>query len=199
MQIRQFFLILFIQSSFLFAQKEFTQLPPTLEIKASYFFFTNPTMRQIYDQLGYEIQGSGAYPIAKYFHVYGSVGFLQRKGKSLQAYEKTSLWQLPVDLGLKSILPICPEVKYYVAIGPRYFFVHQHNDSSYIPTTICRSGIGLFVNTGFYFFSSERRFFNLFSEYSYQPISFPSSASNVYGVKIDLGVLAFGAGLGYAF
>jgi hypothetical protein len=176
-----------------------SKVQPVLEVKGGYFFFSDAKMRKIYNKGGLDLQISGSYPIWRWLQIYGSVEYLERHGRSLHGHQKTSIWEIPVSLGLKPVITICPKVQYYFTLGPRYFFVHQHNDSSYVNRNIGRSGIGGFVNTGFAFFPLHHLLVDVFGEYSYERVHVHSSKTNVYGRNIQVGGFSFGVGLGYAF
>jgi hypothetical protein len=172
---------------------------PMLEVKAGYFFFADHKMRKIYDHGGADVQFNGSFPLYKWLQIYGSVEYLTIHGRSLNADQKTSIWEVPLSLGLKPVISICSKVQYYFTLGPRYFFVHQHNSSSYVSKTITKNGLGGFVNTGFHFFPCRHFLIDVFGEYSFKKMSFHSSKSNVYGEKRQIGGFTFGAGLAYSF
>lgn len=180
-------------------QQIFKQTPPILETKASYFFFASSNMRKVYRDGGFQVQLSSSYPIWRGLQVYGSAGFSEAWGRSLSLRQSTSLWQLSVDLGLKPILTIASFAQYYFAVGPRYFYMHQRNSSSYVNPTVTKSRAGLFVNTGFNFFPMPHLVIDIFGEYAYEPVHFSPSRSNVYGKGTQLSLFSFGAGIGYAF
>jgi len=90
-------------------------------------------------------------------------------------------------------------VQYYFSLGPRYFYVHQYNNSSFVNQSIGKSGIGLFVNTGFNFYVLERMLIDIFGEYAYEPTHISSSEPNVFGGNVQVSTFAFGLGLGYKF
>ena len=142
---------------------------------------------------------SGSYPIWRWLQVYGSVEYQEVHGRSLHGHQKTSLWKIPVNLGLEAIINIYPKMQYYFALGPRYFYVHQHNDSSYVNRNINRNGVGGFANTGFLFLLCRHLVLDVFGEYSYERTHFHSSKTNVEGRHIQIGGFTFGGGLGYAF
>jgi len=175
------------------------KVQPTLEVKNGYFFFTDSKMRKVYDQGGWDLQLSGSYPIWRWLQVYGSVEYLQRHGKSLKGHQKTSIWEVPLSLGLKSVITIRSEVQYYITLGPRYVFVHQHNDSSYVDKNVSNSGIGGFVNTGFNFILRRHFLIDVFGEYSFAKIRFHPDKKQVQGRSVQVDGLTFGLGLGYAF
>ncbi len=176
------------------------EVMPILEVKAGYFFFANHTMRKIYDDGGLDVQLSGSCPVLDGLNLYGSVEYLSKHGRSLSGDQRTSVWMLPVSLGIKPIFFISPRIQYYFAIGPRYFYFHQHNHSSYVPTNASRNGIGGFVNTGFNFLSRKNLLIDVFGEYSYEKTHFHSyDKTHVEGEKVQVGGFVFGGGLGYAF
>ena len=156
-------------------------------------------MREIFKQGGLDVQLSLSYPIWKWLQIYGSVEYLSRSGRSLNGSQLTSIWEIPLSLGLKPVVRICKEAAWYVTLGPRYFFVHQHNRSSYVDKTLNENGCGGFVNTGFNFFPLPYLSIDLFGEYSFKQMQFQSSETNVYGQSIEIGGFTFGGGLGYAF
>lgn len=181
-----------------------TAIKSVLELKAGYFFFADSTLRKIYDKGGLDLQISGSFPVATWpdrygLDIYASVEYLHRSGKTLGSGNKTSIWEIPISLGLKPIFAICQNVQYYFAVGPRYFHLHQHNNSSFLIKNVSRNGIGLFVNTGFNFIPCPHLLIDIFGEYSYARTHFHPSKHNVFGKAIQVGGFAFGAGLGYAF
>jgi len=178
---------------------EQTKYPPLLEFKAGYFFFSSSKLRKIYPSGGIDLQLTGTYPIWKWLQIYGSVEYLTRHGKILQGGQSTKIWQLPINLGLQPVVVICPKVHYYLTLGPRYFFVHQHNHSPYLDKVVVHNGVGGFVNTGFHFFPIRHLVVDVFGEYSYKRMHFHAHKTNVDGQTVQVGGFSFGAGLGYAF
>lgn len=175
-------------------------LRPSVEIKTGYFFFEDSKMRKIYDQQGWDVQLSGSYPIwNNWLQVYGSVEYLQKKGRSRGGHQRTSIWELPVSLGLKPTFEICPGIQYYFTVGPRYFYVRQTNHSHYVDKHVHKSGVGGFVNTGVNYFFCENLFVDVFGEYSFAKLHFHAHKENVEGRDIEIGGWTFGAGLGYTF
>lgn len=176
------------------------QVPiPLIEAKGAYFFFANEKLRDVYSSGGFQVQISGAYPVYYALEVYGSVGYSQAFGSSTGAGESTTIWQLPVDIGLRPVFRVASFAEYYFTIGPRYFYVHQYNNSSYVKESIGKSRVGLFVNTGFNFTLLAHMLIDVFGEYAYEPISFSNSSDNIYGNHTQVSTFSFGAGLGYNF
>jgi len=177
-----------------------SDVTPWLEIKPSYFFFCASPMHNIYDKGGFEIQGSVSGPLCKYIDLYGSIGYRKVGGHALNTGEKTSLSVLPVDIGLKPIFNFCERFYYFFAIGPRYFYFHQHNNSPYVDRIIKGGGIGVFANTGFNVLLADSLLLGIFGEYSYEKKTICSKRPNVFSSgSVQMGGFAFGVSLGYAF
>lgn len=170
------------------------------EIKPGYFFFSNHLMRKIYHG-GFEIQGSGTYPMCQsMLAFYWSLGYLHVKGKSLGAHQKTSVSQVPIDLGVRAIFDMRECAKAYLTIGPRYFYFHQRNDSMFVDRNVRRSGFGFFINGGSNFIQNDCFMFGIFGEYGFQQKSFTTTMPNVYGRKdFQVGGFTFGASIGFMF
>ncbi|MFA6066747.1 MAG: hypothetical protein WC707_06215 [Candidatus Babeliaceae bacterium] len=173
---------------------------PWLEIKPSYFFFSASPMKNIYDDGGFEIQGSISVPFRYYLDLYGSIGYRKAWGHALNTCQKTSLTVVPIDIGLKPVFNFCERFYYFFAIGPRFFYFHQHNNSSYVDRIINRGGIGLFVNTGCNVLLADCLLLGIFGEYSYEKKKIYPNKPNVFSNgNVQLGGFAFGISLGYAF
>ncbi|MBS0626626.1 MAG: hypothetical protein JSS09_00255 [Verrucomicrobia bacterium] len=179
-------------------QAIFKKTSPLLETKASYFFFADSDMNKVYQNGGYQLQLSGSYPIWKGLQAYASAGFSEARGHSRSFHQDTSLWQLSIDLGLKPVFAFASFFQYYIALGPRYFYANQHNNSSYVNRTVVKNGAGLFTNTGFNFFPMPHLVIDVFGEYAYQPIH-SSSDKDIYRRSVQLSFFSFGAGIGYSF
>lgn len=172
----------------------------TVEFKPGYFFFTNSPLSKIYKHGGLEAQASGTLPLLRWLACHASVGVMQAWGKSLNNDQKTSLLQLPVDLGLKPLFALHKKIDYYFAFGPRYFYLHQHNDSSFVEESVHKNVMGFFVNTGFNVRPVKHFLLGLFGEYGYGKTSFKACKPNVFGQQnVNIGGLTFGVSLGYSF
>lgn len=175
-----------------------------VEFKAGYFNFTDSRLRKIYDKGGLDLQLATSYPLCNLacgwtLHAYGALEYFRRSGKSIHGHQHSVLWSVPVNIGLKPVYTISDSLEYYFAIGPRFFYLNQHNHSSYVPSSRSRNGCGLFVNTGFNYNLSECSLINLFGEYSYGKVRFHSGRHHVYSRSTHIGGYTFGGGLGYKF
>jgi hypothetical protein len=180
-------------------QKKQNARKPLVEVKGGYFFFSDSKLRKIYDQGGVDVQLSTSYPIWKWLKIYGSVEYMQIEGRTLGGHEKTRIWEVPLSLGLQPVAVICRAVQYYLTIGPRYFFVHQHNDSHFLTKNVGNNGLGGFINTGFYFFPYKSLVLDVFGEYSYKRMHFHAHKTRVFGETTQVGGFVFGLGLGYTY
>lgn len=185
--------------SAVFILPAFAEENGTVELKAGYLLFGNQRMRNVYNDGSFQVQASFSYPVKGDLEIYGSIGFLEAWGKSVHFDQKTTFWRIPVDLGLKPVVQIASYAQWYVGLGPRYFYAHQRNCSSFVDRNAGTNGIGGFINTGFNFFPTTHFVIDLFGEYSYEPIHFSSSKDGVHGRHIQVGGYYFGAAAGYAF
>lgn len=170
-----------------------------LEIKPGYFFFANHILRKIYHG-GFEIQGSVTSPINGTIAWYSSIGYIHAKGKSLGDNQKTSISQVPLDLGFRAIADVSESAKAYLSAGPRFFYFHQRNDSTFVPAHVRKNGFGLFVNGGYNYISCNGFLFGIFGEYAFEQKSFTSTIPNVQGRSdLQIGGFTFGASVGFEF
>lgn len=177
---------------------------PLFEVKTAYFIFSDSKMRKIYDRGGLDVQLCASYPILNLINgwtlnAYGAVEYFHRTGKSVNGDQKTSLWSVPVNIGLKSDYEINADSQYTFAIGPRYLYLDQHNSSTYVYKNRSRNGLGFFVNTGFNYTLSDGWAIDIFGEYTWAKMHFHGGESNIYTRNIQVGGFTFGGGLGYEF
>jgi hypothetical protein len=173
---------------------------PWLEIKPSYFFFATSPMKTIYNHGGFEIQGSGSVPVYRWFDFYASLGYRKAWGRALNTCEKTNVYVVPFDIGLKPVFNFAERFYSFFAIGPRFFYLHQRNTSPYVDCTVSGAGVGLFLNGGLNVLFAEHFLVGAFGEYSYEKKKFCPKKQNVYSNgPVQVGGFAFGISLGYAF
>jgi hypothetical protein len=170
-----------------------------IEAKLGYFFFTDSTMRKVYNGVGIDGQIAASYPIYKWLHVYGSVEYTEKTGHSLSGHQKTFLWQLPISVGLRPVIAIGEHLSYYATLGPRYFFTYVQNSSSYVPKHMSANGCGGFANTGFLYVFNSGFTLDAFAEYSYKVLKFTSNLAGTQGSSAQVGGVTAGLGFGYAF
>ena len=174
---------------------------PYIEAKAGYFFFVTDPMADVYKHGGIDVQLSGAYPLTRYLRIYGSVEYFKRSGYSLAGNQPTSIWAVPLSLGLQPVVYLDYEHKstYYLTFGPRYFITRVHNDSTYVSPHMHSNGWGLFANSGFAFTIGKHFRLDLFGEYSYGKRRYTTTVPNSQGERVQISGLTFGGGIGYDF
>jgi len=175
-----------------------------LEIKMGYLFFSNSPMRRVYDKGGLDVQLCGAYPIWQItnrwsLNAYSAIEYCYLSGQSISNHQKTFLWSVPFSLGLKAAYAILPDIQYYATIGPRYFYIHQHNNSPYVDKNQSSNELGFFINTGFNCLVSDHFIIDIFGEYSCAKAHIESKKSDVYPTNAQIGAFIVGGGLGYKF
>ncbi len=179
--------------------------PSNLEVKTGYFFFTSSRMQCVYDEGGLDVQLSGTLGFWHWMRLYGSMEYLQKSGHSLNIHQPTSIWELPLSFGLQTWIPVFTssddhkKVAFYLTLGPRYSFVFVRNHSKYVDNKMKENGIGGFANLGLFASINPHLNFDFFGEYSYARLHFHSSHFETQGHTVQIGGLAFGAAVGYAF
>lgn len=174
------------------------------EVKTGYFFFSDSKMRKVYDRGGLDIQLCDSYPLWNLtrrwnLSAYGAVEYFHRFGKSIHGGQKTSLWSIPINFGLKPTYTIDTGMEYYFSVGPRYFYLHQHNLSSDIYKNKSGHGLGFFINTGLNYLLCDLFTLDIFGEYSSANAHLHSRSSHTYTRNIQVGGFAFGVGAGCEF
>lgn len=180
-------------------QSSVCNFSPLIEVKAGYFFFTDSKMRKVFNQGGLDLQVALSYPLWKWAQIYLAGERVEKKGRAVHCQNRTHFWDYMASLGLKGVVCVSPKTQWYLTVGPRYFYVHVHNNSPHVDRKLNRSTVGGFVGTGFNFFPIEHLAIDVFGEYSYGRINFNANKGHVYGETRQVGGFAFGGGLGYAF
>ncbi len=181
------------------AQKSKDDINLLLEVKAGYYWFADSKMRAVYNNGGIDVQVALSGRVWSFLHVYGAVEYIGKNGSSLNAHQSTKIQIVPLSLGLKPTFKVADQLDLYFNIGPRYFFVHQHNYSNYVDQNVNENGLGGFIGTGLYVHLNKRLILDGYAEYSYFERKYNSFETNVTGHSINLGGLAVGGGLGYSF
>ncbi len=172
---------------------------PLFEVRAGYFIFTDHKMRKVFDQGGLDLQAALSLPIYKWLQLYMAGERVEKKGRSTRIHRRTHFWEYMGSLGLKGTACMSSWAQWYLTIGPRYFYVHVHNNSPYVDRKVNHSGVGGFAGTGFNFFPAKNFFIDIFGEYSYGRLHFHAHKKHVYGEDRMVGGFAVGGGLGFAF
>ena len=167
------------------------------EFKMGYFRCYDRDFRRTYDLGVLDLQLTSSFCVWKPLYVYGAVEFIHANGRSHQSHKRTEVRIVPLSVGLQYIQRITYDFKYFLTAGPRYFFFHQHTDSSLVRRTVNKSGCGGFINTGFIYYLSNHITVDFFGEYSFKKMHFKSNSGDVSKGSHQIGGLTLGAGLGY--
>lgn len=175
-----------------------------VEVKGGYFFFSDKELLNIYSNGGAAVSLSGCYSLITWkerysLDLYTSASYFSRSGYSMNGQQKTSIWQIPVDVGIRTRCMFSSSWQSYLGVGPTFFYIHQHNDSEYVPRNQGKGGIGFFINTGICYKPHPSILFDIFGEYFYGETHFQGKEPLYYSQRIQTGGFLFGAGLGYAF
>jgi hypothetical protein len=167
------------------------------DLKAA--IFTDPRMQSVYYGEGADIQLSSTYTVWNWVQLYAAVDYLRRRGLFLEAEEKTFITEIPVSFGIKPFVELSSKSQYFLALGPQYIYVHQHTRSATGDRNTSDHGFGGFLKTGFTFFPISHLVIDAFLEYTFGWADLNFSEEDVSFRTVQIGTIAFGAGLGWTF
>ena len=117
--------------------------------------------------------------------------------------EKTKISILPVTLGVKYFFPPMGRrvpINFYVASGMKYYFVHTHNDSSFVEQNIHAHGMGGMVEGGLIAVLKQHLVLDLFASGSFKTLKGPSkSPPTAEGTSLNVSSFNIGGGIGYKY
>lgn len=171
------------------------------EVKGGYFLPYNKISQHVYHAGGFDVILAYREPICENWSGYFDLGYTRMSGRSLNFHQHTVLQMATISAGLEAVTRMYYNLfKLYATIGPRYFFVMQHNSSSFVDKNVNNNNIGGFVNAGIRFEPIERFIFDIWVDNSYCRIKFHPHETFVYSEgKIQVGGFSVGAGFGYSF
>ena len=190
-------LLIFVLSITTFTGK--LQAEPYLGFRSAYFTFTDSNLRDVYDRGGIDFQICMAYPLWNWLQIYSSIEYSHKSGKSLNFDQSTRIKEFPASIGLQGYFDLYSCVKYYVTIGPKYFWINVHNESDYVPKKLSANKCGGFIGTGFHLYLQDQIFLDPFIEYSYVKIQLGNQKNNVVSNDVQAGGLVIGCGLGFKY
>lgn len=134
---------------------------------------------------------------------FGGVDYLFAKGHSftcnLICQQDTHIRLVPLTAGLKWIQTINDRVEVYVGAAPKYYFMHIHNETSFVPCFSSQNGCGGYATTGAFFYPTEHFMMNIFLSYSYMNFAAPCSTPEFIGFRTNVSGLNLGLGMGWDF
>lgn len=168
------------------------------EAKAAYFRPTNSTVRDIYGSA----QGLYTLEISpqlwKNLYGFTSGSFLYLRGHSTVDNSATTLYCIPIGLGLKYLWKVS-RADIYLGAGALGAYSHTKNDSPYVFETTARWGYGGVFKLGT-LVNKNAFFFDFFTEYTIIHIPFSNTRNGtIVPQNGDLSGWSLGAGIGYRF
>lgn len=189
----KFAIIVLSPLSFLLANENFS------EFRASYFYSTNSRFRDIYS-------GASLYSIETTFSnknkllLWTSLGILYASGNSIGNHDKTQLYSLPLNFGIK--YPFCFKrvIHPYLGIGIASIpFSHIHNHYSFVSRHQYGWGVGGIIKSGLMIYKTRCLLFNCFLDYTALAMNFNHSNKIVIKRSGNLHGISLGLGLGFFF
>lgn len=176
------------------------------ELKPGYFFFTDASMRQFYNNGGFTIRGEAGCRVWGPLTVWMDGGYFSRDGKTLGGEKKTDIMIGTLTLGLKLIHQFNSVIGVYAGAGPRLFMMILHNDSPYIRGEDNQVGIGGGFDAGFWLFPFARYksfvrnlFIDVFADYSLKTLKTEEDALSSEDFDVNVSGITGGIGLGIRF
>jgi hypothetical protein len=174
------------------------------EGRVNYFRPASNLLRQIYGDawVGGELEANAflgrCTPCLDRFALFAGVGYTSARGRSIGEGDPTSIWIVPVTLGLKYAHPFTCNASAYLGAGPRYFIAHTEDDSPFVQPTITERGVGGVVEAGFLYRFCGTLTLDLFGAYSFKELCHRAEPP-LTGNCVEVGGLSLGAGLGICF
>jgi hypothetical protein len=172
------------------------------ELKPGYYYLTDSTLREIYNQGGFTCRVEAGYKVWGPLILWFDGGYFQKEGQALGGDEGTRIMLGSLTLGLKWIHYFHERVALYAGAGPRLFLVKVHNFSPYVRGEDNDFGIGGGFNAGFWFFPIPcwpNFFLDLFADYSLMKVEIEEDEISSYDYDLDVSGTTVGLGLGFRF
>jgi len=190
-----------------FSDTSSTQFVPQERIflsgKVGYFHPFSTTLQETVSG-GADYQLSIDYRIWKFLCIFVSGDFFIKGGFSTGTHSSTTLWILPITVGIKTLWTIwhsktlADVIVLYAALGPRYYFANARNKSPYVEPNDFASGFGGVGEAGMNYLH-EHFLLNIFLSASFGSIHSQSSMPNIATPPTQVGGLIAGGGIGYCF
>ena len=171
-----------------------------LEANAAYIFPLRRTFQRIYTNAGY-YRLEGTLNTKKYVKPWTSLGIIYTSGTSIGEDDSTSLYMIPLDIGIKLIYPI-NKFYPYISGGLELAWSYIQNNSIYVQKNQFSLDVGATTKIGTYINPHTSSFFlNLFCEYTWLNGNFPKPPAylNISTNTADLSRLSLGGGIGFSF
>lgn len=172
------------------------------EVKPGYYYFTDSSMRQFFNNGGFTIRGEAGYRLWGPFTLWFDGGYFHKDGHALGGYETTKLTLATLSIGLKAIWYPHDRIAFYLGAGPRLFLMMLDNDSPFVRSNDNEIGLGGAFNGGFFVFpipSWKNVFLDLFADYSLKTMKVDPDEISSDDYDVNVSGLSFGIGLGVRF
>ena len=166
------------------------------EAKGGYFRPESHVAKKIYGEGWPHFEVDASYELSRDIELWGSVGYLFNNGKSLGTHESANVWILPLTLGSRYVYHF-EALDFYVGVGPRYFFYHEHAHSEWVKSQVSKNAIGGAALGGLRFEFLTHGVLDFFADYGYCKIKIPGSKPFVKGHTFQIGGWSVGIGVGY--
>lgn len=173
-----------------------------IEVKPGYYYFTDKTMRQFFDNGGWTARAEMGYRFWKPLAVWLDAGYFQKKGHALGGSQDLRLKLATITLGLKGIFYWGNSFAFYGSAGPRLFMMLLHNDSTFVRSEDNQVAIGGGFSAGLWIFPVpwvRDLFLDLFADYSWKNMGIDKDENSSFNFDVNVSGITGGLGLGYRF
>ncbi len=171
----------------------------SIEGKLSYFRPNSSVLRNIFSEWMPLYQVEGVAKVWKDFHIWASVGYLHKNGRSLEGHQSTSIQLVPVTLGLEYLIHFSNCSTGYLGLGPRYFCTKITNRSHFVHRHDLKNGLGGAFRVGGLIYFTPHFLLDLCIDYSIKEFKPGHSSSTIQRHELNLSGLSLGVGLGYSW
>jgi hypothetical protein len=190
----------------------------TMEVRGAYYYLSGTAIKRVYTSHLIDYQVEAAKRVNSFVEVWAGVNWASKRGKAYRTFgdynfrDRTIIYILPLNLGLKLIYPILPCVDIYAGGGVCYSFLRirnfckEHYSDYGFSRSPFRKGIyknefGGVFKVGLQFAMSETTFLDFFVDYIAQRfrLSRRDDPRNVFSRSLDCSGFKFGAGFGVYF
>lgn len=173
-----------------------------IEVKPGYYYFTDKSMRDFFDNGGWTVRAETGYRFWKPLTVWLDAGYFQKKGHALGGSQDLRLKLASMTLGLKGLFYWGNSFAFYASAGPRLFMMLLHNDSTFVRSEDNQVSLGGGFNLGFWVFPVPwvpDLFLDLFVDYSWKNMGIDKDENSSFNFDVNVSGLTGGLGLGYRF
>jgi opacity protein-like surface antigen len=170
-----------------------------VEGRAAYTHPTGNRFNKIYHDAAY-YGGEITVPVWEGFSLWTGAGYFSSNGKSYPLHNSTRVQVVPVDLGVKYMIPWGCFIKPYVGAGVEWNYVNTNDHSNFVKRHINKWGIGGIFRAGGLVDLPYNLFADVFVEYSICHVTNHNNFHNrvvPHNARVDN--VRAGVGIGYKF